>query len=51
MLAEQSEANICRDKMLKVLEELHAQAEVALCFVGLKHWLQNLRLWVCLRVL
>ncbi|KAB1203286.1 Small RNA degrading nuclease 5 [Morella rubra] len=37
MLADQSEANICRDKMLKVLEELHAQAEVALCFVGLKH--------------
>lgn len=38
MLSEQSETNICREKMVKVLQEFQAQAEVALCFVGVKHW-------------
>ncbi|KAL5776772.1 hypothetical protein ACOSP7_009698 [Xanthoceras sorbifolium] len=37
MLAEQSETSISREKIVKVLEELQAQAEVALCFVGVKH--------------
>ncbi|XP_056164723.1 small RNA degrading nuclease 5 isoform X2 [Syzygium oleosum] len=37
MLAEQSETTIDRDKIVKILEELQAQAEVALCFVGVKH--------------
>ncbi|KAL4308066.1 hypothetical protein GQ457_01G028440 [Hibiscus cannabinus] len=37
MLTEQSETKIPREKLIKVLEELQAQAEVALCFVGVKH--------------
>ncbi|GMI89540.1 hypothetical protein like AT5G25800 [Hibiscus trionum] len=37
MLTEQSETKIPREKLIKVLEELQAQAEVALCFVGMKH--------------
>ncbi|KAF5467820.1 hypothetical protein F2P56_012034, partial [Juglans regia] len=37
MLSDQSETNICREKMVKVLQEFQAQAEVALCFVGVKH--------------
>ncbi|XP_039023242.1 small RNA degrading nuclease 5-like isoform X2 [Hibiscus syriacus] len=36
MLTEQSETKIPREKLIKVLEELQAQAEVALCFIGLK---------------
>lgn len=38
MLAEQKETAISREKIVKVLEELQAQAEVALCFVGVKNW-------------
>ncbi|GAV84433.1 RNase_T domain-containing protein [Cephalotus follicularis] len=37
MLTEQSETTIPREKIVKVLKELQAQAEVALCFVGVKH--------------
>ncbi|KAL3513781.1 hypothetical protein ACH5RR_026498 [Cinchona calisaya] len=37
ILAEQTQTTLCRDKLVKVLEELHAQAEVGLCFVGVKH--------------
>ncbi|KAG6607692.1 Small RNA degrading nuclease 5, partial [Cucurbita argyrosperma subsp. sororia] len=37
MLKEQSETMICREKIVKILEELHAQAEVALCFASIKH--------------
>ncbi|XWS23628.1 hypothetical protein CRYUN_Cryun28dG0031300 [Craigia yunnanensis] len=37
MLTEQSETVVPREKLVKVLEELQAQAEVALCFVGMKH--------------
>ncbi|WRX30887.1 Exonuclease [Theobroma cacao] len=37
MLTEQSETTVSREKLVKVLEELQAQAEVALCFVGMKH--------------
>ncbi|CAK7346856.1 unnamed protein product [Dovyalis caffra] len=37
MLAEQKETVISREKIVKVLEELQAQAEVALCFVGVKN--------------
>ncbi|GAB4860596.1 Small RNA degrading nuclease 5 [Ancistrocladus abbreviatus] len=37
MLTEESETTICRGKLVKVLEELQARAEVALCFVGVKH--------------
>ncbi|CAK9313790.1 unnamed protein product [Citrullus colocynthis] len=37
MLQEQSETSICREKIVKILEELHAQAEVALCFACIKH--------------
>ncbi|GMN48356.1 hypothetical protein TIFTF001_017535 [Ficus carica] len=36
MLAENSEMPMPRANIVKVLEELQAQAEVALCFVGLK---------------
>ena len=36
-LSEQTETTLCRDKLVKVLEELQAQAEVGLCFVGVKH--------------
>ncbi|KMS99687.1 hypothetical protein BVRB_1g021550 isoform A [Beta vulgaris subsp. vulgaris] len=37
MLTEESKTEICREKLIKVLEELQAQAEVGLCFVGIKH--------------
>lgn len=37
MLAEKMDTNIPRDHLVKVLEELQAQAEVGLCFVGVKH--------------
>ncbi|KAJ8762834.1 hypothetical protein K2173_022963 [Erythroxylum novogranatense] len=37
LLADQKEVAICRDHIVKVLEELQAQAEVALCFVGVKN--------------
>lgn len=37
MLTEQSETVEPREKLVKVLEELQAQAEVAMCFVGMKH--------------
>ncbi|KAE8714315.1 Small RNA degrading nuclease 5 [Hibiscus syriacus] len=37
MLTEQSETKIPREKLIKVLEELQAQAEVALCFIGMKN--------------
>uniref|UniRef100_A0A803NHD3 Exonuclease domain-containing protein n=1 Tax=Cannabis sativa TaxID=3483 RepID=A0A803NHD3_CANSA len=37
MLAEGPETTMCRANLVKVLEELQAQAEVALCFVGVKH--------------
>ncbi|CAL5384583.1 unnamed protein product [Camellia sinensis] len=37
MLTEQNETAMCREKLVKVLEELQAQAEVGLCFVGVKH--------------
>ncbi|CAA0809984.1 Small RNA degrading nuclease 5 [Striga hermonthica] len=37
MLSEQRETAVSREKIVKVLEELQAQAEVGLCFVGIKH--------------
>ncbi|XP_010692621.2 small RNA degrading nuclease 5 isoform X2 [Beta vulgaris subsp. vulgaris] len=37
MLTAESKTEICREKLIKVLEELQAQAEVGLCFVGIKH--------------
>ncbi|KAG8378162.1 hypothetical protein BUALT_Bualt08G0109300 [Buddleja alternifolia] len=37
MLSEQKETALSREKIVKVLEELQAQAEVGLCFVGIKH--------------
>ncbi|KAI4339621.1 hypothetical protein MLD38_024539 [Melastoma candidum] len=37
MLSEGSEMEICREKVVQVLGDLQAQAEVALCFVGVKH--------------
>ncbi|KAI3464606.1 hypothetical protein Pfo_021269 [Paulownia fortunei] len=37
ILSEQRETAHCREKIVKVLEELQAQAEVGLCFVGIKH--------------
>ncbi|EEF42034.1 small RNA degrading nuclease 5 [Ricinus communis] len=37
LLTEKQETRICREKIVKVLEELQAQAEVALCFVGVKN--------------
>ncbi|PSS17492.1 Small RNA degrading nuclease [Actinidia chinensis var. chinensis] len=37
MLREQNDTELCREKLVKVLEELQAQAEVGLCFVGVKH--------------
>ncbi|XP_042494860.1 small RNA degrading nuclease 5-like isoform X2 [Macadamia integrifolia] len=37
MITEKEETTICREKLVKVLEELQAQAEVALCFVTVKH--------------
>ncbi|XP_013643766.2 small RNA degrading nuclease 5-like [Brassica napus] len=36
MLKEEGEIEFSREKVVKVLEELQAQAEVALCFVGIK---------------
>ncbi|KAF8404365.1 hypothetical protein HHK36_009248 [Tetracentron sinense] len=36
-LAEKSETTMCHEKLIKVLEELQAQAEVALCFISVKH--------------
>ncbi|KAK3032423.1 hypothetical protein RJ639_037150 [Escallonia herrerae] len=36
MLMEQVESTISREQLVKVLEELQAQAEVGLCFVGVK---------------
>ncbi|XP_062022681.1 small RNA degrading nuclease 5 [Rosa rugosa] len=36
MLSEREETTMCRDSIVKVLAELKAQAEVALCFVGVK---------------
>lgn len=37
MLREHSKNSMSRKMIVKVLEELQAQAEVALCFVGVKH--------------
>ncbi|KAI8531445.1 hypothetical protein RHMOL_Rhmol11G0137800 [Rhododendron molle] len=37
MLTEQMDTTLCREKLVKVLEDLQAQAEVGLCFVGVKH--------------
>ncbi|KAL8199561.1 hypothetical protein R6Q57_013129 [Mikania cordata] len=37
MLSEKADTNIPREHLVKVLEELQAQAEVGLCFVGVKH--------------
>ncbi|CAL0317100.1 unnamed protein product [Lupinus luteus] len=37
MLAEEGESNFCREQIVEILEELQARAEVALCFVGVKH--------------
>ncbi|KAE9446532.1 hypothetical protein C3L33_21574, partial [Rhododendron williamsianum] len=37
MLTEQTDTTLCREKLVKVLEDLQAQAEVGLCFVGVKH--------------
>ncbi|CAL5417533.1 unnamed protein product [Camellia sinensis] len=37
MLTQQIDTALCREKLVKVLEELQAQAEVGLCFVGVKH--------------
>ncbi|KAK7385072.1 hypothetical protein VNO78_30779 [Psophocarpus tetragonolobus] len=37
MLSEQNEGNLCREKILEILQEVQARAEVALCFVGVKH--------------
>ncbi|XP_008237705.1 PREDICTED: small RNA degrading nuclease 5 isoform X1 [Prunus mume] len=36
LLLDRSETTMCRESVVKVLEELQAQAEVALCFVGVK---------------
>ncbi|BBH08779.1 Polynucleotidyl transferase, ribonuclease H-like superfamily protein [Prunus dulcis] len=36
LLLDRSETTMCRESIVKVLEELQAQAEVALCFVGVK---------------
>lgn len=35
-MLQQNDTNVCREKLVKVLEEIQAQAEVALCFVGIK---------------
>ncbi|KAK4273945.1 hypothetical protein QN277_017244 [Acacia crassicarpa] len=37
MLSEQNETTICREKIVEILEEVQARAEVALCFLGVKH--------------
>ncbi|KAL8167604.1 hypothetical protein V2J09_009103 [Rumex salicifolius] len=36
MLNEKSETTLCPEKLVKVLEELQARAEIGLCFVGIK---------------
>nr|GMD13320.1 small RNA degrading nuclease 5 isoform X2 [Ipomoea batatas] len=36
-LSEETETAMSREKVVKVLEDLQAQAEVGLCFVGVKH--------------
>jgi RNA exonuclease 1 len=37
MLTEEGETNFGREKIVESLEEFQARAEVALCFVGVKH--------------
>ncbi|XP_019164209.1 PREDICTED: small RNA degrading nuclease 5 isoform X2 [Ipomoea nil] len=37
ILSEQTETAMSREKLVKVLEDLQAQAEVGLCFAGVKH--------------
>ncbi|KAL3371240.1 hypothetical protein AABB24_007995, partial [Solanum stoloniferum] len=37
ILSEQTDGSMPRENIVKLLEELQAQAEVGLCFVGLKH--------------
>ncbi|KAM3238259.1 small RNA degrading nuclease 5 [Capsicum annuum] len=37
ILSEQTDSSMSREKVVKVLEELQAQAEVGLCFVGVRH--------------
>ncbi|XP_051139896.1 small RNA degrading nuclease 5 [Andrographis paniculata] len=37
LLTEQTETSISREKIVEVLKELQAQAEVGLCFLGIKH--------------
>lgn len=37
MLSEQTNTSMSRESIVKLLEELQAQAEVGLCFVGVKH--------------
>ncbi|KAL9173092.1 hypothetical protein ABFS82_03G091400 [Erythranthe guttata] len=37
ILSEQTETALSREKIVKVLEEMQAQAEIGLCFVGIKH--------------
>ncbi|VFR00281.1 unnamed protein product [Cuscuta campestris] len=37
MLLEQTESAMNRQELVKILEDLQAQAEVGLCFVGVKH--------------
>ncbi|KAL3845457.1 hypothetical protein ACJIZ3_002860 [Penstemon smallii] len=37
ILSQQNDTAICRENIVKVLEEVQAQAEVGLCFVGIKH--------------
>nr|XP_004237720.1 small RNA degrading nuclease 5 [Solanum lycopersicum] len=37
ILSEQTDASMPRENIVKLLEELQAQAEVGLCFVGVKH--------------
>lgn len=38
MLNEGCDENINREEVVRALEELQARAEVALCFVCVKHW-------------
>ncbi|KAF3793167.1 Small RNA degrading nuclease 5 [Nymphaea thermarum] len=37
MLRDNNDQTVCRDKLTKVLAELQAQAEVALCFASVRH--------------
>ncbi|XP_027331894.1 small RNA degrading nuclease 5 isoform X1 [Abrus precatorius] len=37
MLTEQNDSTLCREEIVEILEEVQARAEVALCFVGVKH--------------